>query len=472
MKRGALWWLLPAVVAAGWGSALAWDMLARVRQLACVENYGMAVYQQLIASAALDGRYLQTIHTGYADHWMWSGHRSLWMLVVPHLYRLWPGAEMMVCLQAAIVALGCFPAFGLGWRSIGGNHPVGGPLGGAMGLAIYALYPASFAVARADYQELSFGIAFTLFALHQCRRESVVGFVLAGTLLCSAREEWVAMLPLLGLSFPGSLRHRLRWTATGLGVAAAYAGLLWFLGRDFSGYDNQTVGQGAGMMELGVKWSRDWSDARNFYLGFFVPVQWLSLLAPLTLLPGLGAMFIHLTAPSAGGVDAVWTGHIHHMAPVVAFAVAGAIDGAGVVSRLLGRFPRLAGPGRALALAAFVGLLATLGPVWMGATRVRPRIFPSFGVDNPPLAPEWALVGRLPPGKTVATDRTGSLLVAGRRGAYTYDESMADKLKGKGLDAVDYVLVPTQDTGLAMKVQALGGTEVARAGRYALFAMP
>lgn len=472
MNRAWLWWLLPAVAALALGSALAWDMLSRVRQLACVENYGMAVYQQLIASAALDGRYLQTIHTGYADHWMWSGHRSLWMLIVPHLYRLWPSAEAMVCLQAGIFALGTFPAFGLGWRSIGGGHPLGGPVGGAIGVAIYALYPASFAVARADYQELSFGIPFALLALHQSRRQSVVGFVLAGFLLCSAREEWVAMLPLLGLSFPGSLGARARWVGLGTAVAGAYAGLLWFLGRDFTGYDNQTVGQLAGMMELGVKWSREWGDVRKFYLGFFVPVQWLALLAPLTLLPALGALFIHLTAPAAGGVDAVWTGHIHHMAPVAAFAAAGAIDGVGVVSRLLGRLPRYALHARLLGLGALVALWAALGPLWMNATRVHPRIFPSFGANRPPVAPEWSLLAEIAQGATVATDRTGSLLVAGRRGAYTYDESMADKLRGRGLDAMDYVLLPVQDRGLAERVQSLGGTEVARAGRYALFAMP
>ncbi len=465
MRREALWWLLPAVVALLWGSALAYDMVSRVRALGCVENYGMAVYQQLIASAAFDGRYLQTIHTGYADSWMWSGHRSLWMLIVPHLYRYWPSAEMMVSLQAAILALGCFPAFGLGWRSIGG------PLGGAVGLAIYALFPAGYAVGRADYQELSFGIPFFLVATHQARRQSVPGFVLGALLLCSAREEWVLTVPLVGLAVPGGLGVRARWAGIGLLVAMLYGGAMAYSGRDFEGYDNQSVGQLAGMLELGVKFSRDWADARRFYLGFFVPVQWLSLLAPVTLLPALGTIFFHLAAPSQGGVDVVWTGHIHHMAPVVAAGVAASIDGAGLVSRAIARLPRHVSAARGVALAAFVVAIVVLGPMWMNATRVDPPLGQWPTASNPPRAEAWALVDRLPAGATVATDRQGSLLVAGRAGSYTYDESLADKLRGRSIAALDYVLVPTWDTGTLRQAADLGGAEQARAGGYVLVKM-
>ncbi len=466
MRREALWWCLPALVAVLWGSALAYDMVSRVRALGCVENYGMAVYQQLIASAAVDGRYLQTIHTGYADSWMWSGHRSLWMLVVPHVYRFWPSAEMMVSLQAALLALGCFPAFGLGWRSIGG------PLGGALGLAIYALFPAGYAVGRADYQELSFGIPFFLLATHQARRESVVGFVFAALLLCSAREEWVLSVPLIGLAVPGSLIGRLRWAGIGAAVSAAYGLAVAYAGRNFEGYDNQSVGQLAGMLELGVKFSREWADARRFYLGFFVPVQWLALLAPVTLLPALGTIFFHLAAPSQGGVDVVWTGHIHHMAPVVASGVAASIDGAGLVSRLIARLPRHVNVARGVAVAAFVLAIALLGPLWMKATRVSPPLARWPTASSPPRDAAWALVDQIPVGATVATDRQGSLLVAGRAGAYTYDESLADKLRGRSIAALDYLLVPAWDTGTLRQATGLGGTELSRGGGYALLKMP
>ncbi|MBM4366745.1 MAG: DUF2079 domain-containing protein [Deltaproteobacteria bacterium] len=466
MRREALWWLLPAAVAVLWGSALAYDMVSRVRSLGCVENYGMAVYQQLIASAAFEGKYFQTIHTGYADSWMWSGHRSLWMLAVPQLYRAWPSAEMMVSLQAALLALGCFPAFGLGWRS------VGGPVGGAVGLAVYALFPAAYAVGRADYQELSFGIPFFLVATHQARRQSVPGFAIGALLLCSAREEWVLSVPLVGLAVPGGLATRLRWAGIGLLVAALYGGAMAYAGREFEGYDNQSVGQLAGMLELGVKFNREWADARRFYLGFFVPVQWLSLLAPVTLLPALGTIFFHLAAPSQGGVDVVWSGHIHHMAPVVAAGVAASIDGAGLVSRLIARLPRHVNLARGVALAAFGLAIAVLGPLWMNATRVDPELGRWPTTSSPPFHEAWALVDELPPGATVATDRQGSLLVAGRAGSYTYDESLADKLKGRSIAALDYLLVPTWDSGTIRQAADLGGAELSRAGGYVLVKMP
>ncbi|MBM4390562.1 MAG: DUF2079 domain-containing protein [Deltaproteobacteria bacterium] len=466
MRREALWWLLPAAVAALWGSALAYDMVARVRALACVENYSMAVYQQLIASAAFDGRYFQTIHTGYADSWMWSGHRSLWMLLVPHLYRFWPSAEMMVSLQAAILALGCFPAFGLGWRS------VGGPIGGAVGLAIYALFPAAYAVGRADYQELSFGIPFFLVATQQARRNSVVGFVLSAFLLCSVREEWVLSVPLVGLAVPGGVASRLRWAGLGAAVSLAYGLAVAYAGRDFEGYDNQSVGQFAGMLELGVKFNREWADARRFYLGFFVPVQWLALLAPVTLLPALGTIFLHLAAPAQGGVDVVWSGHIHHMAPVVAAVVAASIDGAGVVSRLVARLPRHVNLARGVALVAFGLAIALLGPLWMKATRVDPQLGRWPTASRPPAHAAWALAEQVPPGATVATDRQGSLLVAGRAGSFTYDESLADKLRGRSISALDYVLVPTWDLGTLRQATDLGGAELSRAGGYALVKLP
>ena len=196
---------------------------------------------------------------------------------------------------------------------------------------------------------------------------------------------------------------------------------------------------------------------RNFYVPFLQPLHFLALLNPAALLPALGGMFFHLTAPAHGGVDAHWRGHIHHMAPVALFLVVATIDGIGMLVKASVR----AGKWRAYLLAiAGLGALATtiaLARPWMSFLDLKPQIWPLATIER---APEWDLAEQIPVDAVAATDTWASLTIANRRYAYTYDESLRDKLPGAGIEALDWILVNRRDRKWLRAATAASGAEI------------
>lgn len=466
-----LWWLLPLGGAWVWYATVVTSFIGRIRALQCVENYGFAVFDQVIYNAATTGHFQQTIHFGYTDDWLWSGHRCLYQFVIPWLYSHDPGPEFLARLQVGVVALGALPAFGLGRRAIAlGERGVAGAVAGGIGMAVYLCFPPLMALARADFQDLLLGVPFMLAAIHQCRRRSTGGFMLAAFGAAAAREEWAMMLPLLGVAYPGSLRQRAGWCLRGVLVTLVYGAFVAYLGRDHRGYDNQTASHLTGLLQ-GVRFTRTWEDANRFYLGFLQPVQGLALLSPLTTFPALGALFFHLTAPSQGGIDTQWTGHIHHMAPVATFLIAGCIDGIGLIERGIRRLPKFRPLVRLTLLSIAIAWIWRKMTLWLAFLHLTPTLSTPTA-DVPSRAPEWALAAQVPEGATVATDNYASLTLSTRTGSYTYTESLADKTHGRGLDMVEYAMIRTNDTTWVGGAVNAGATVIDKTDKYTLYKMP
>jgi uncharacterized membrane protein len=455
-------WLIPAVAAWMWFCTVANRSAEQVMSLDNVEGYALAVFTQLFWIWNEHGEWAQTIHYGYVDSWMWSGHRVGWLPMVGWMFGMNPDPVWLCRIQIGAVALGAFPAFGLG------RLLVGGIWGGLAGLVLYLGFPPLSAIALQDYQDLVLAIPFLLLTIYLARLRMPIPFAVAALCACMVREEVIPMVVLVGLGVPGSWRQRLAWVSRAGVVAVVYGAIIWWLGRDFSGYDNPMLSHTGDML---VRWppvfSRSMDDLQNFYLNFLKPVQFLALLSPLTVLPAAGALFFHLTAPTHGGVDVTWGGHIHHMAPVVAFVVAASIDGLGRLVRFSGRLGRLRTP--ILILGAGAGLWATitLASPWMRFLHLSPAVTLTTPGEA---APEWALIDKLPKDARVATDTRMSLVIARRRYAYTYDESLPEKRPNEGLDAVDYILVRKRDRDwVALIEQAPGAIPVDTTKDYTLY---
>lgn len=482
MRASLLPWLLPLAAAWTWFCTLRAVAYTRIAGLATVENYAFAVYDQLIWTYAHTGRWAQTIHFGYVDHWMWSGHRSLLLFPVAALYGLAPGPFTLAQLQIGVVALGAVPAYGLGRRTIAGKGLWGEIGGGLLGVLVYLGFPPLAVVALNDYQDLVLGVPFALAAAWAARSGSAVGFAIAAIGACAAREEWIPVVAALGLGVPGGWRARLPWLLGGVVIAAAWTGLLAWLGRDFSGYGNQMVAQARGLDLHGWHVTRSAADWDRFYRFLLFPVQWLGLLAPGAALPALATVGVHLTTPPNGGIDTVWTRHVHHVAPTCALLVVATLQGASTVARLVRvraegwRVLVRAEPPATPAWLVWVGVVAVgaavvaNAPPWTTAMGATPR----FGLALPavPEAPVRALVRQVPPDASVATDTAASLAVSSRRFAYTYDESLRDKAPAKGLRAVDWLIVRDRDTDWIAQAEEAGATRVDDAGGYVLYRMP
>ena len=166
--RSKLHWLIPLVGAWLWFCALSVQSQAQVAGLENVENYALAVFCQLFYNFSEHGIWAQTIHFGYVDSWMWSGHRTGILPLVGWIYGLDPGPEWLCRLQILMVSLGALPAYGLGRIAIGRVW------GGITGMVLYLGYPPIAAIALQDYQDLVVGIPLVMLAVWQSRRKKKV----------------------------------------------------------------------------------------------------------------------------------------------------------------------------------------------------------------------------------------------------------------------------------------------------------
>jgi uncharacterized membrane protein len=464
-ERGWVWLhrLIPAVAAWVWFCTVANQSAVQVMSLNNVENYALAVFSQLFWGWSESGLWEQTIHFGYVDSWMWSGHRVGWLPFVGWLYGINPDPLWLCRIQIAAIALGAIPAYGLGRIVIHSTY------GGLIGLVLYLGFPPLTAIALQDYQDLALSIPFLLGAIWQLKANNKPGFLLFSLGACMCREEIIPMVLLIALAANGSWRQRSRWVALSGLLVALYGALIWWLGLDFDGYDNPMMSHSGDML---VQWppviSRNMEDVQNFYLTFFKPVHFLAVLAPITLLPAVGIFFFHLTAPEHGGVDTTWDGHIHHMAPVIAFIVASTMIGIGRIVRFTTRMGRFRSHVLSIAGAGLLVVTAMLAKPWMNYLGLSPAVTLSSPAPNL-IAPEWALMADIPTDVSVATDSHMSVVISNRKHAYTYDESLRDKRPGEGLSALDFILVRKLDRSWVATIQEAGGVPVGETPDYELY---
>lgn len=511
-----LWWLVPAGAIALWYWGLATVAQQRIDTLQNVGPSAFAVYNQIFWNFAQAGIFEQTILSGYVNNWVWSGHRSPWIFVVGWLYHLAPEPLTLCRIQIAAVALGGLPAFGLGWRAFGG------PWGGIAGLVMYLGYPPLAVLALNDYQEIVLGIPLAVAAVHQAWRGSAWGFALACLATAASREEWILVVPFLGLLAQGAWRERLVWVARALAVVLVYFGVLCWVSFDGRPDHHPELAQPGPSLpsswgqalerartvlapisypsevRADRAWKQTWLGSRqitrsrheliHFYLDLGAPIHLVSVFAPSALIPALGALAVHLTAPRDIAIDADWGGTVHHMAPIVALIVLGAILGAGWGYRRTRGQRRLWIP--LGVVAAF--LVLAVGRPWEVGLELPWAPPPPHG-STWRLAPEWHLVSQVPPEARVATDQRASLIVSGRRHCYTYDDSLQDKAPGRGgrgnfregpaaralpspgsrLKAVDYLLVRRGHRDWVARVQGMPGSMlVGETPEYLLFRLP
>ena len=509
------WWVLPVLAALVWYGLLSATALNRVQSMKVTGSGSFAVFNQIFWNYSQVGQFQQTIHAGYNDDWTWGGHRAPLLFVVSLFYSLAPEPITLCRIQIAFLALGAFPAFGLGWRAFGR------PLGGVAALAMYLAYPPLQVLALSDYQDLILGIPFAILAVHQVWRGSPWWFALAILGVVCSREEWILVAPFLGFLAPGDFRARLRWGAGGLAVVLLYFGILWSVaynkGVDYSPSEapfgslreeldfpstwevalgrarkilapipynmeaarrfeeepgftpsDSFAGEVSNYSDWHSTWlgrreiTRTWKDGRDFYLDLGTPVHLVGVFAPAALVPAMGVLAVHLTAPLGQGVDSSWHEMCHHISPLVALLVLAAILGAGFCYRRTA-----ARRGLWLFLAGLGALLVVQVNLDWG----RYQNLALWGTSPP--APEWALVAGLPVEAILATDMDASLIISSRPLAYTYDDSFQDKAPRRGLRAVEYLLVRRTSRGwVELARDQHRASLVAETPNYLLFRMP
>ncbi len=479
LTRDRLSWSLSLLLAAligllFWSTASS-TSLARVAALQPVDPGSFAVYHQIVHNLAMDGVFEQTLHPGYDDSWTWSGHRAPGIFVTAALYRLHPGAIGLAQVQILLLLLGAVPAGVLGYQAL--QRRPGGVL---MGVAVYLGTPTTLAMALQDYQDLVLALPATL-ALACTLRARHWGWVPLGVLVALLpREETAALVvPTALLLVPWQAgvtwRERVRWRRWALNVVvcAALAGLyMWGVEVLFPAQGTEYKMQLASTTRLSGSSTmlQGWLWLDSFYADLAWPVGWLGLFAPLAALPGLLVTAYHLTIGLDMGIDRHWSGHSHHMAPALAFFTTASLDGLGRLFRWSRGLPGgRVGPRLAQGLLALLvaGLLAQGGARFAEDQNLRVELLPR---GDTWVHPAWGLARQIPQGAVPVAPRALAPVVADRRGALTYDDSLRDKARERGLAAATHALVDTRQQAAVAWIEAMPGAQrLDEDGPFALY---
>jgi uncharacterized membrane protein len=277
---------------------------------------------------------------GRTDHLL-GYHVELILWPISLLYWIYDSPLTLLVLQAAVIALGAWPAFLLA------RHRLRSDLAGLAFAAAYLLAPALQGAVLADFHAVSLCASLLLFALYFAHRRNTGPFlaVLVVAMLC--KEDISALVVMLGLYVFLVLRQRR------LGIAVALLGLVWFaictrvIMPYFSGLTaspflprlaifaptlKDSLLRALREPSLVLRWLAR-NEIRTYLSGLLASGGFLSLLAPQVL--AMAAPVLALNVFSNWS----WTYSegAHYSASVVPFVIASAIYGAGFLADALQR---------------------------------------------------------------------------------------------------------------------------------------
>ena len=219
-----------------------------------------------------------------------------------------------------------------------------------------------------------------------------------GLRLFDAARQAMAAGGQLGLA--GGLRN-LRWLAwlrnivLAIGIGAVY---VWWAEKNFqinSGGHDMPLENAMGSLKHQRIFMEGWVYGLRFYSLVFVPLGVLAVLAPMVAAPAVALVLLHMTVPDGHGVDRSWSGHSHHMAPALAFALAGVIIGGGRLMRWLSDV-RLKWLRFVLPAAIMAGTIG-YGGWWWGQWSEYYNLRTGWTMQKPEWEhPGWRLMAQLP----------------------------------------------------------------------------
>lgn len=142
----------------------------------------------------------------------WGDHLSPILYPLVPLFWVAPGAEALLVLQSAWLALGAVAVFLLARQRLGDERPA------AAFAVLYLVNPSLHGINVRDFHAAALAIPLLLAALYLAEAARWIPFAAAALSVLACRED--AALPMIGLGAWLALRHR-RWLAGGITAAGA-----------------------------------------------------------------------------------------------------------------------------------------------------------------------------------------------------------------------------------------------------------
>jgi uncharacterized membrane protein len=263
-----------------------------------------------------------------------SMHVEPILLPIAAFYRLFPGVEPLLILQATVVALGAVPLFALARHLRLGDWP-------ALAFAVaYLLNPTIQAANWLEFHPVTLAPTFLMAAFYFLSlrtARSTAWFVVFAVLAAGCKEEIGLLVAMLGLYAALAQRRRrlglltfvlgLGWSLVAvLGIQAAFAGGNIHWGRyAYLGDTTQTKVLSLFTRPDLILSQLQAANAGRYFFELLLPVGFLSLLAPEVLLLALPSLAINLLAQFSPMHQVT---ELIYAAPILPFVMLSAVRGA------------------------------------------------------------------------------------------------------------------------------------------------
>ncbi|WP_217915832.1 DUF2079 domain-containing protein [Miltoncostaea marina] len=364
-RAEALVWALAALHAA----VFAWLSVARHHAFA-TGRFDLGNMVQAVWSTT-EGRFLESTDVSGEQFSRLGAHVDPILALFAPLWMVWPAPEMLLVVQAVVVASGALPAYRLGRRWLGDRRLA------VAGAAVYLLFPALQSAVLFDFHPVTLAAPLLLFCIWAAEEGRWVTLGVCAALAAVCQEQVGLLIVMLAVWM--WFRHPSRRLGAALLAAGAAAwvvvanavvmpafaldGTSPHIGR------YERLGDGPGEI-IRTALTRPWEVVEiiatpgraGYLLSLLVPLFLLPLAAPLLAAVAVPQLLINLLA-SSGPAQSV---EYHYAVLLVPVLVAAAMLG---LARLRARTGAgrgegpLARPGRVAA--AMVGAVALAG-VWQG----------------------------------------------------------------------------------------------------------
>jgi uncharacterized membrane protein len=266
-----------------------------------------------------------------------AAHVDPILVLFAPLWWIWPSPQLLLLVQALVVALGAVPVFLLARKHLGSARA-------GLGFALaYLLYPATGWLTLNEFHPVALATTFLLFAFWYLDEDRLLPFALFAFAAAACKEEIALVIAGFGIWY--AVAHR-RWLAgtliTVLGGALAAIAITVIIPHynagaesDFYGRYSEVGGSAGGILKttlthpLRVAEVAFSSRDLHYLLQLFTPLAGLCLLAPLVLVAALPELAINLLSSTTTQTSI----HFHYTAGLIPPLVIAAVFGAKRIGR-------------------------------------------------------------------------------------------------------------------------------------------
>ncbi len=358
MRARALLWAAMTAYAAGFSS------LSILRHRAFNDGrYDLGNMVQTVWNTA-HGHFLQMTSGDGRQISRLAAHFDPILAAFAPLWWIWPSPDMLLVVQAIVVALGALPVFWLAQKHLGSARA------GLAFALVYLLYPATEWLTLNEFHPVALACPFLLFAFWYLDEDRLLPFAVFAALAMTTKEEIGFAVAAMGVWYAARRRRRPGAGIAAVGVFVSALAIAVIVPHFNAGAESafygryDAIGGSAGGIARTVV-THPWrileeafrGNDVHYLLHLVLPLALLFVLAPLALLIAVPELALNVLSATSTQTSI----HFHYTAGAIPGLIVASVLGAAALAR---RYPALPVAAAAVAVALVANWKIGAVPLW------------------------------------------------------------------------------------------------------------